>query len=249
MDEELKKKYFDKCKLNIARYNKLQIIYIRVSTDKQEELDQIKDIVRTFNLTPKECILVKAKESAFQIDKQDKRKFNIIKDIIEEFKVIDKEVFFWDLDRIYRRRLLQVEFFQYASKNNCKIFSYRQKFLHNIKSMGGDFGDVMYEFMISIFGYLAEEESKKRGDRLKKSLTPVGTRLVTNKKRLFGNKLKDSKGKKIKLNAEQITTLEKTINELINKGYTYRNIQKLLLEKKDIKVSVGYLTKIKKKYL
>lgn len=250
MDElELKEKYFIRAEELVLRLDKLHIIYLRVSTKGmgQEEMDQLKDILNTFNLDLKDCILIKAKESAYQLWKQKTRKFNIIKDLIEEYPEYDKIIYVWDLDRIYRNQEMQVEFFRYVSKNNGMVLSHRQKYLHQLKESAGGLGKAMYNFLIEVFAAQAEDESRKRGERLLKSLTAREGRLFTNKGNLYGGKLKTIKGKKI-TDPKVVDSIHKVVVSKIIKGVTYRDIIKYM-ETKNVKVSMGFLNNMKKKYL
>lgn len=233
----------------IRRFSKLDMIYVRVSTknEGQREEDQLPDIINTFNINLNGCLIVVAKESAFQEKKDKTRKFNIFYKLIEKYKEINKTLYVWDLDRIYRNQKKQAYFISYfADKNKCKVLSYRQKFFHQFKNMDG-MGRAMYNFMIEVFGWMAEEESKKKGERLKKSLTAKNGRFITNKGNLYGRKLikriKSNK-KKVYFSIEELDKIESIIMKLKKKGLSYATIQNLFMEKQNIKLSIGYIWNI-----
>lgn len=237
--------YLQQAKELLERLNKLDIIYLRVSTkDKgQQEEDQLPDILHTFNLKSNDCLIIVAKESAYQEDKQKKRVLNDIKEIFKEFEDEDKILYVWDLDRIYRNPEWQLEFFRFVDKYNGIVLSYRQKFLHQLKDMG-KFGKSMYRFMIDILASLSQEESEKKADRLKKSRKIKNGRLYTNKNNLVGRKLKTLDGKPIK-KAEALDKIENYTAKCIIHN-TYDETIKKLAEK-NVKISVGYIVKLKKK--
>ncbi len=230
----------------IERLDRLDIIYVRVSTKDKGQLaeDQLPDILDTFKLKKEDCLIIIAEESAYKIDKQKHRVLEVIKEIIEEHEDEEKIMYVWDLDRIYRNAEWQLEFFRFVDKHNGMVLSHRQKFLHELKNMG-KFGRSMYRFMIDIFASLAQEESDKKSDRQKKSRTLKEGRLYTNKNNLVGRKLKTLEGKPI-TKAKQLDKIERYTAMLIHSN-TYDYTIKML-KNKGIKISVGYVTKIKKKY-
>ena len=99
MDEIEKQKILNQASELIEEYERLDIIYIRVSTnDKgQDEEDQLPHIINTFNLDKDRCIIIQSKESAYQKTKQKTRDFQIIEQLIsmEEYLVQPLELIFW----------------------------------------------------------------------------------------------------------------------------------------------------------
>lgn len=246
--------YLEKANKLIKRFGYLTIIYIRVSTKKQEELDQLYDILKTFNLDKKKCLIIRAQESAFHIKKQKNRKFNIILDLIKELDInVEKKCYFWSIDRIYRNRELLEDFYNLAKKTNTNIYAHIEYFINMIADIDlpEDFSflkDSMVKQLITFLGWTAEMESKKKGERLKKSLTKKDGRYYSNKNNLVGRKLKTITGKKIQ-DPVFIKKLELSIVNQIKNKTTYDNIMKLVLQKTQIKISKGQITNIKKKYL
>lgn len=237
--------YVEQARELIERLDRLDIIYIRVSTkDKgQREEDQLPDIFKTFNLNKKDCLVIAAKESAYQINKQKYRKINIVKDLFVEFEDENKILYVWDNDRLFRNAEIQIDFFRFIDKYNGIVLSHRQKHLHQLKDMG-IYGRTMYRFFIDMLAAQAQDESERKADRQKKSRHIENGRLLTNKNNLVGRKLKTTSGKPIK-NPEVLDKIENYVAKLIT-NYTYvETIAKLA--KKDVKISVGYITKLKKK--
>lgn len=247
MDQQEINNYVERAKELIDKYGKLDIIYLRVSTKGtgQDEMDQLQPILETFELDLDKCLLINVRESAFQQWKQKTRKLNIIKTIFEEFIEYDKILYVWSLDRIYRSQDNIVEFFQYLGKRNGMIISYQQKFLHQLKNTAGGMGKALYNFMVEIYGWIGETESKDKGEKLLKSLHKKNNRLYTNKGNLYGGKLRTVSGKII----NDIKVLEKIENFVckhVKKKTPYLEIKEMLLEK-NVKVSNGYITKLKKR--
>lgn len=241
--------YFNTAKSLIDKYGTLKIIYLRVSTKTsgQNEDDQLPSILKCFDLKEKECLIIKAKESAYQEKKQKFRILNVIPKINEKYPDAEKILYLWDLDRLYRNQDRQVNFIRESFAKNCIVLSYRQKWLYKLREVGG-FGRAMYNFLIEIFGWMAEEESKKKADRLLKSLTiDEDGKFYTNRGNLFGKKYKTGSGKNI-TDAKYIKNLELSIIKLITEGMTYVNIKDKVFEKTNVRISVGSITNIKTRY-
>jgi len=230
----------------IEKLDRLDFIYLRVSTkDKgQRKEDQLPEILSTFNLNPKECVIITVEESAYQADKQKNRKLLLIKDVFKHFEEYDKTLYVWDLDRLYRDPDLQLEFFRFIDSNNGMVLSHRQTFLHQVKK-AGVYGKTLYRFFIDFLAAQAKDESNKKGDRLKKSLTSKNGRTYTNKNNLYGRKLKTIQGKDIK-NPKTLDKIENYVAKYILHHTYQETIEELA--NKNVKISVGYITKLKKKY-
>lgn len=246
---ELKEQYSQRVEEILKKYDSIKIIYLRVSTKNQgqEESDQLPDILDLFDIKEDQCLVIKEKESAFQISKQKNRVLEIVKEIIKEYQDEEKIMYVWDLDRIYRNQEMQVDFIRESFKKNCKVLSYRQNFLYQLRELGG-FGNAVYNFFIEMLAWQAQEESQKRGDRLKKSLKQKDGKYYTNKGNLFGKKYTKLNGKKANLSAQEILKIEKSIYKKIQEGISYREIIDLVANKLQLKISLGQISNIKKKY-
>lgn len=143
------------------------IIYLRTSTEEQNPENQLKDCL---TLVGSEYELFEEKQSAFK-DKE-RPIFNLI---LKEIKKGNVKCFIcWDLDRIYRKRKKLIEFFQLCKINNCSIHSFRQRWLEKLNSIPEPFNEIMKDMMIQIMGWLAQEESEKKSDRIKNAVRRDG---------------------------------------------------------------------------
>lgn len=252
VEERFKEHILERAGFLIEQYKKLDIIYVRVSTKgkEQEETDQIEPICQEFNLDKEKCLVIEAKESAYQIKKQKNRRLNIIPEICKLYPEYDKSLYLWDLSRLYRRRDMQYDFIKENKKYyNLLVYSKRQNFLVELSKKKDNMSSFMYDVMLMTFGYIAEEESKTKSDNVKKSYHRKDNRVYTNKNRLVGRKLKSVDGRKLKLSAEQLDKIENFIIKMINKGKTYAEIINYFAVKHKIKISLGYISNIKKKYI
>src|SRR6056297_1857670 len=137
------------------------IIYLRVSTQEQNPENQKQDCLSICKSENPEIIL--EKQSAFK-DK-DRPKFESIKDQIKQGKV--SELIVWDLDRIYRNRKKLIEFFKFCKYYHCKVNSSRQQWLNKFNDIPEPFNEIMFDMMLQIMGWLSEEESIKKSERVK----------------------------------------------------------------------------------
>jgi len=152
----------------------MNIIYLRVSTFEQNaesQLNQCLSIVKDFEL--ENYKVYKEIQSAFKDELRQRPKFSKILELIKTKKV--EHFIVWDLDRIYRDRAKLLGFFELCKMYNCSIISYRQKFLTAIEKLQLPKGfEFLRETMLNIFlqflGWIAEDESRKHSDRVKKAV-------------------------------------------------------------------------------
>jgi len=142
----------------------MKVIYIRTSTEEQKPELQINDCK---SLSGEDYLLIKDQQSAWQ-DFKEREGFNQLKDLIKKKKV--SELYVWDLDRIYRNRKKLIEFIEFCKIYNCIIHSYRQQWLEEINTMPSPWNEIIYKLMLEIMGWLAEEESTKKSDRIKNAI-------------------------------------------------------------------------------
>jgi len=207
---------------------KKAIIYIRTSTEEQEPENQIRDCVK---LIGEDYLLFQDKQSAFKDNKQ-REDFEKARKLIKQGK-IDKFVV-WDLDRIYRNRIKLKEFFQFCKIYNCSIHSVNQQWLEELTNIPAPFNDIMHELMLNLMGWLAEDESKKKSDRVKLAVRRVQGKPTKSYK---GNKW----GRKALRIDERIINLNKdgaTMREICDEVYYWdKNNHKKF-------VSIGYVHKL-----
>lgn len=144
---------------------KLKAVYIRTSTNDQTpelQLREIKEIAGEFSL------LFKDQQSAW-LDFKERSDFKRLSQLIKDKKISD--VYVWDLDRIYRNRKKLIEFFEVCKIYDCKIHSVRQQWLEEINGMPEPWGEIIHNLMLQVMGWIAEEESQKKSDRVKNAVT------------------------------------------------------------------------------
>ena len=91
----------------------MDIIYIRVSTDKKDSLkgqDPYNQLTNLLDFAPKDSIVYEDRQSAWK-ENIERIEFNKIKDLIKKGKV--RGLYVWDLDRLYRNRKNLINFFEY----------------------------------------------------------------------------------------------------------------------------------------
>ena len=137
------------------------VIYLRTSTEEQNPENQLKDCqsINTYG----EGEVIQEQQSAFK-DK-DREKFERIRQDIKMSKV--NHLIVWDLDRLHRNRKKLTAFFEYCKVYGCKIHSFRQAWLEQLHKIPEPFNDIMSGLMIQLMGWLAEDESKKKSERVK----------------------------------------------------------------------------------
>lgn len=135
--------------------------YIRTSTAEQTPELQIKDIDTICN-EPHE--ILREQQSAWA-ENTSRPVFNSVKELIKKGKI--KELYVWDIDRLQRNRKRLQQFFILCNNYGCKVFSYRQSWLNSLNEIPPPFDELMFELLIGIFGWIAEEESDKKSERVK----------------------------------------------------------------------------------
>lgn len=140
------------------------IIYLRVSTDEQNPQNQLRDCSTL--LRDEEPHTILEEHGSAWADK-DRPKFESIRKAIKAGKV--KRLICWDLDRLYRNRKALMAFFKLCKIHKCIVLSHRQQWLNKIAQMPQPFDEMMSDLMIQMMGWLAEEESNKKSQRVKAS--------------------------------------------------------------------------------
>jgi DNA invertase Pin-like site-specific DNA recombinase len=165
---------FHNLKIHDGTINMNTAIYIRTSTDEQNPENQLKDCLSVYKEIYGEYEVIEEYKSAWK-DKESKKRegFNKILSLIKQQRL--KVLIVWDLDRIYRNRLKLAEFFNLCKYNNCKVLSFRQKFLTTIEELNLPVGfeffkDLMLNQFIQVLGWIGEEESNKKSERIKNAM-------------------------------------------------------------------------------
>jgi DNA invertase Pin-like site-specific DNA recombinase len=143
---------------------KKAIFYIRCSTVEQEPALQIRDLD---SMWTQQHEVLKENKSAWT-ENTHRPVFDSLLERIKKGNVSD--LFVWDLDRIYRNRKRLQEFFVLCKAYGCRIHSYRQQWLEDIHKIPAPFNEIMHDLLLSIMGWLVEEESAKKSERVKMAI-------------------------------------------------------------------------------
>lgn len=189
----------------------MDIIYIRTSTEEQEPHNQITPCKLLF--PDNENIILLDKQSAFT-DNKERENFEKAKKLIKLGKI--KNFIVWDLDRIYRNRIKLKQFFEFCNLYHVAILSVNQKWLEQLTKIPAPFNDIMHELMLNLMGWLAEDESKKKSERVKLSIKKKNGNTFSYKGNKWGRKSLSTKTK-----GEVI--------ELYKKGYSFRRISSMVV--------------------
>jgi len=167
----------------------MDTIYIRTSTGEQTPELQLRDILTIIPQDVRDEIIFNKhytdKQSAFK-DNKERVEFELLKKEIS--KGLIKNLYVWDLDRIYRKRKKLIEFFAYCKNYNCKVHSFNQQWLNNLNNIQPPFNEIMFDLMLQIMGWLAEEESIKKSNRVKMSVNKINGVTVSHKGNKWGRK-------------------------------------------------------------
>ncbi len=145
----------------------MNIIYIRTSSEDQEPENQIKSCEKLFE---EEYELLQDKQSAFK-DNKDREGFEKAKKLIKSGKI--KRFIAWDWDRIFRNQKRLVEFFKFCELYKCQIHSVNQKYFDDFYKIPAPFDEIVSNLVLNLMGWLAEDESKKKSDRVKLAVRKV----------------------------------------------------------------------------
>jgi DNA invertase Pin-like site-specific DNA recombinase len=137
-------------------------IYLRTSTEDQNPENQKKDVLQ---IAPEGAEIVIEKQSAWKDHLNNRPLFKQIYDSVKKGGV--DVLCVWDLDRLFRNRLKAVEFLRLCKVKGCEVRSYRQQWLTEFKNIPSPWNEILEEQMIQIFGWMAEEESNKKSERVR----------------------------------------------------------------------------------
>ena len=201
----------------------INVIYLRTSTEEQNPENQLKDCV---GICDGEYTLVKEVQSAFK-DNVNRDKFDFILKEIKGRRV--KTLIVWDIDRLYRNRKKLIGFFKLCKMYGCNIKSYRQQWLNEISNMPSPFNEIFFDLFLNILGWIAEDESVKRSERVRKSLRVKNGVTYSRKGNRWGRK--------------PVSTFKRNkIYNLRSQGLSIRQISK------EVNSSVGAVHKVLKEY-
>ena len=158
------------------------IIYLRTSTEEQNPENQLESCKQ---LAKEDYYLIEDKQSAFK-DNKERKGFERVKKLIKSGDI--KHFVVWDLDRIYRNRLRLKQFFEFCKMYNCSIHSVNQLWLEQLTKIPEPFNEIMYDLMLNLMGWLAEDESKKKSERVKAAVRKKNGKTLSYKGKKWGRK-------------------------------------------------------------
>ena len=144
---------------------KSRIVYLRTSTEEQNTENQLKD---TVSLVPdgEEYTLLEEQQSAFK--DVGRKKFEAVIAHIKKRKCSD--LYCWDFDRLFRDRQKLVDFFRVCKAYSCKVHSFRQAWLEDVNKAPSPWNEILNDLLLQILGWIAEDESRKKSDRIKNAV-------------------------------------------------------------------------------
>ena len=177
------------------------LIYLRTSTQEQNPENQLKDCLSINKFG--EHIVLQEQQSAFK----DVNRVEFDKVLTSIKRRECEHLICWDLDRLFRNRQKLIDFFQLCKMYGCKVHSYRQQWLEELNSIQPPFDEIMHSLMLQIMGWLAEEESKKKGERVKASVRKKGDKTVSYKGNKWGRRMltKQQQNKILELKGEGLS--------------------------------------------
>ena len=189
----------------------MKYVFIRTSTSDQSPTLQLDDITKTFSLT--DFNIIEEIDSAFKL-KAKRVEFEKLKKQIMANRV--SELYVWDLDRLHRNRKRLIEFLALCKVYCTKVYSFNQQWMQSIQQLQPPFNEIMFDFMLSIMGWLAEDESIKKSNRVKLAIRKTNKGTISHKGNKWGRK---------PLSKQIISK----IKELHHEGKSIREISKLVL--------------------
>lgn len=186
-------------------------IYLRTSTEEQNPENQKKDCIELAQrLRIKDYEVFEEQKSAFK-DNVERPIFNKILEDIRKGRL--NALIVWDYDRLFRNRIKTVEFIRNYSKLGLKVFSYRQQWFEEIAKIPPPWNEMMNDLLLQVVAWMAEEESRKKSERVKLAVRKNGKEPTTSYR---GNKWGRPKTHTNKI---------KVIKELRRQGLNYRQIK------------------------
>ncbi len=161
----------------------MNVFYIRTSTSEQTpelQLSNIRSICESSDVT-----IFKEQDSAWA-ENVKRPEFEQIIQLIKYGKV--KHLYVFDLDRIYRNRKKLTSFFVLCKTFGTQIHSYNQQWLENINAIPPPFNEIVQDLMVSLMGWLSEEESTKKSSRVKMAVVRNAKGTFSHKGNKWGRK-------------------------------------------------------------
>ncbi|MGH2643953.1 MAG: recombinase family protein, partial [Chitinophagaceae bacterium] len=97
-------------------------------------------------------------------------------------------IYVWNLDRIYRNRKKLIEFLTLCRNYGTRVFSFNQQWLDSIQQMDAPFNEIIFDLMLQIIGWIAEDESTTKSKRVKMAVRVRNGHTVSYKGNKWGRK-------------------------------------------------------------
>lgn len=147
--------------------NEKAIIIIRVSTEAQDADQQLPDCEAYCEERGWEVIEVYRETQSAWKSYIPRKTLN--KALAHVRKKRIPHVVFWDMDRFWRNRQKAVESIRAYQELGIQLHFVRQAFLEDIMRAPHPWNEILYDMIINVLSWVAEEESRKRSDRVKKA--------------------------------------------------------------------------------
>ena len=202
-------------------------IYLRVSTLEQNPENQLKECLDLCKrLEIKAPQVFEEHASAW---KQDVER-PILNRLLDRAKKGElKTLVVWDFDRIYRNRKKTVEFIRNYGRLGLKVYSARQPWMEDIEKIPSPFDEIIKDLMVQVVGWMAEEESRKKSERVRAAYKNRKTKWGRKKHRVSRKKIQDLAAANPTLSSRQLADL---INKETGLRISHQTIVNTLKEKK-----------------
>lgn len=139
--------------------------YLRVSTEEQNEENQLKDVKRYAHELGLELVEVYREHGVSAWKKNNRKVFSrMLKDAVREGI---EHIVVWDFDRVERNRRRFIELVRELRRGGIRLHSVRQRWLEELNQIPEPWGEIVGDLMLHIVGWMAEEESSKRSERVR----------------------------------------------------------------------------------
>ena len=190
-------------------------IYLRVSTEEQDEGNQLNDCEEFCKdkgfIVPKEAIY-REQKSAW---KKGVERMQLGAMLDKARKGDYQHIVFWDFDRLYRDREKIVETVRAYSAMGVKFHSVRQGFMEELHKVPAPWNQIIYDLLLQVLGWTSEEESQRKSDRIKAKYQ---------RKKMQAEK----RGSKVKWGRRRVPFTTKQVYDAVQEHGSYSKAQKHL---------------------